>query len=89
LTLSLFGVYVGDQFQLRDEPNQTKKLTDYFVLNSRIAYQWRQWTAHVAFNNLTDRKYSTSGILVGDPFNESFRVPAPGFNMFAGLSFRY
>ncbi len=40
-------------------------------------------------NNLTNRKYSTSGILVGDPFNESFRVPAPGFNVFAGLSFRY
>jgi outer membrane receptor protein involved in Fe transport len=89
LTLSLLGLYVGEQFQQRDEPNQTKKLTDYFVLNSRIAYQWRQWTAHVAFNNLTDRKYSTSGILVGDPFNESFRVPAPGFNVFAGLSFRY
>jgi iron complex outermembrane recepter protein len=89
LTLSLLGLYVGEQFQQRDEPNQTKKLTDYFVLNSRIAYQWRQWTAHVAFNNLTDRKYSTSGILVGDPFNESFRVPAPGFNVLAGLSFRY
>ena len=89
LTLSLLGLYVGEQFQQRDEPNQTKKLTDYFVLNSRIAYQWRQWTAHVAFNNLTDRKYSTSGILVGNPFNESFRVPAPGFNVFAGLSFRY
>lgn len=89
LTLSLLGIYVGEQFQLRDEPNQAKKLADYFVLNSRIAYQWRQWTAHVAFNNLTDRKYSTSGILVGNPFNESFRVPAPGFNVFAGLSFRY
>ena len=89
LTLSLFGLYVGEQFQLRDEPNQAKKLADYFVLNSRIAYQWRQWTAHLALNNLTDRKYSTSGILVGDPFNESFRVPAPGFNVFAGLSFRY
>jgi len=89
LTLSLLGIYVGEQFQQRDEPNQAKKLTDYFVLNGRIAYQWRQWTAHVAFNNLTDRKYSTSGILVGNPFNESFRVPAPGFNVFAGLSFRY
>lgn len=89
LTLSLLGTYVGEQYQLRDEPNQAKQLADYFVLNSRIAYQWRQWTAHVAFNNLTDRKYSTSGILVGNPFNESFRVPAPGFNVFAGLSFRY
>lgn len=88
-TVSLLGSYVSEQYQLRDEPNQAKKVADYFVLNSRIAYQWRQWTTHVTLNNLTNRKYSTSGILVGDPFNESFRVPAPGFNVFAGLSFRY
>jgi len=89
LTFSLFGNYVGEQYQLRDEPNAAKKLADYFVLNSRIAYEWREWLAHVTLNNLTDRKYSTSGILVGAPFNESFRVPAPGINVFAGLSFRY
>ncbi len=89
LTVSLFGQYVGSQFQFRDEPNQAKLLTHYFVLNSRVAYQWRQWTAHVTVNNLTDRKYSTSGILVGGAFNESFRVPAPGVNAFAGLTFKY
>jgi outer membrane receptor protein involved in Fe transport len=85
VTFSLFGNYVGEQFMVRDEPNQAKKLADFFVLNSRIAYQWRQWTSYVNFNNLTNRKYSTSGILVTEPF----RVPAPGFNVFAGLSFRY
>jgi iron complex outermembrane receptor protein len=89
LTFSLFGNYVGEQYQLRDEPNTAKKLADYFVLNSRIAYEWREWMAHVTLNNLTDRRYSSSGILVGAPFNESFRVPAPGINVFAGLSFRY
>jgi outer membrane receptor protein involved in Fe transport len=89
LTLSLLGSYVSGQYHLRDEPNQVKQVADYFVLNSRIAYQWRQWTAHVTLNNLTNQKYSTSGILVGNPFNESFRVPAPGFNAFAGLSFKY
>jgi iron complex outermembrane recepter protein len=85
LTLSLFGNYVGKQFMLGDEPNQSKRIADYFVLNSRVAYQWKQWTGYVNFNNLNNRKYSTSGILVG----ERFRVPAPGFNVFAGLSFRY
>lgn len=85
LTVSLLGNYVGSQFMQRDEPNQAKKVTDYFVLNSRLAYQWKEWTGYVNFNNLTNRKYSTSGILV----NEPFRVPAPTFNVFAGLSFRY
>jgi outer membrane receptor protein involved in Fe transport len=85
LTVSLFGNYVGSQFMQSDEPNQAKKVNDYFALNSRVAYQWKQWTGYVNFNNLTNRKYSTSGILV----NEPFRVPAPTFNVFAGLSFRY
>ena len=85
LTVSLFGNYVGAQFMQSDEPNQAKKIADYFVFNSRIAYQWKQWTGYVNFNNLTNRRYSTSGILV----NEPFRVPAPTFNAFGGLTFRY
>jgi iron complex outermembrane receptor protein len=85
LTVSLLGNYVGSQYMLRDEPNQAKKVADYFVLSSRIAYRWKQWTGYVNFNNMTNRKYSTSGILV----NEPFRVPAPSFNVFAGVSLRY
>jgi iron complex outermembrane recepter protein len=85
LTLSLFGNYVSNQFLLGDEPNQGKKLAQYFVLNSRIAYEQKYWTAQVTFNNMTDRKYSTSGIITNQPFF----VPAPGFNVFAGVTLRY
>ncbi len=85
LTLSLLGTYVSSQFLLRDEPNQGKKLADYFVLNSRMAYEQKFWTAQLLLNNMTDRKYSTSGVIV----NEPFFVPAPGFNVFGGLTFRY
>jgi iron complex outermembrane receptor protein len=85
LTLSLLGTYVSSQFLLGDEPNQAKKLADYFVLNSRIAYEQKYWTAQVTFNNMTDRKYSTSGVVS----NTLFFVPAPSFNVFAGLTFRY
>jgi iron complex outermembrane receptor protein len=85
LTLSLFGNYVGRQFLVRDEPNQAKRLADYFVVNGRVAYQWQSWTVHLDLNNLTDRKYSTFGVLV----NEPFYIPAPRLNLFAGLSFKY
>ncbi len=84
-TLSLLGTYVSSQFLLDDEPNQGKKLAQYFVLNSRVAYEQKRWTAQVVFNNLTNRKYSTSGVLL----NELFFVPAPGFNAFASVTFRY
>ena len=85
LTLSLLGTYVSDQFLLGDEPNQGKKLADYFVLNSRIAYEQKYWSAQLMLNNMTDRKYSTSGIITNQPFF----VPAPGFNVFGGVAFRY
>ena len=85
LTLSLLGNYIDSQFLVNDEPNNFKKLASYFVLNGRVAYQWRNWTLHASVNNLTDRKYSTYGILGAEPN----RVPAPGINALAGLSFQY
>ena len=85
LTLSLFGTYVSNQFLLGDEPNQGKKLADHFVLNSRIAYEQRYWTAQLMLNNMTNQKYSSSGIITNQPFF----VPAPGFNVFGGVTFRY
>jgi iron complex outermembrane receptor protein len=91
-TVSLFGTYVGSQILANDEPNDFKKLSDYFVLNSKISYRWRNFTTHLTLNNLTDRKYSTSGIVAADPVSfvpVRWRVPAPGFNAFAGIEFRY
>jgi len=85
LTLSLFGNYVSRQFMLNDEPNDAKRLADYFILNSKASYQWNQWTIYLTANNLTDRKYSTSGIISTEPF----LVPAPGINVFGGVTFRY
>ena len=86
LTLSLIGNYVGRQFMLNDEPNNAKRLADYFFLNTRIAYTWKNWTAQVAVNNLTDRKYSTFGVLGA---TQPSLVPAPGINAIAGVSYRY
>ncbi|HWP58390.1 MAG TPA: TonB-dependent receptor [Candidatus Acidoferrales bacterium] len=86
LTLSLFGNYVSSQFLIGDEPNRGKKLADYFVLNQRIAYEWKPFLIHVTISNLTDRKYSTAGVLTGAG---PFFVPAPGATFFAGVSLRY
>jgi iron complex outermembrane receptor protein len=85
LTVSLFGNYVSNQFLLGDEPNQGKQLADYFVLNGRIAYEQKFWSAQLVLNNMTNRKYSSSGIITNQPFF----VPAPTLNVFAGLSFKY
>ena len=85
LTLSLLGNYVGRQFLLNDEANRFKKLADYFILGGRASYRWKALTGYVTVNNLTNRKYSTSGVMLSEPF----LVPAPGINLFAGLIYRY
>jgi outer membrane receptor protein involved in Fe transport len=85
LTVSLLGTYVGRQYLLNDEPNEGKKLDDYFVLNTRLAYEWKNFTAYFTVNNLTNQKYATFGIVGA----ERFLVPAPGINVFGGISFRY
>ncbi len=85
LTISLLGNYVGRQFFLNDEPNRFRKLEDYFVLGGRLSYRWKDLTGYLMVNNLTNQKYSTSGIKVAQPF----LVPAPRINLFAGLIYRY
>jgi outer membrane receptor protein involved in Fe transport len=84
-TVSLLGNYVGRQFFLNDEPNRFRKLEDYFVLGGRVSYRWKDLTGYLMVNNLTNQKYSTSGIKVAQPF----LVPAPRINLFAGLIYRY
>ena len=90
LTLGLAGTYVGSQFLLNDEANEFSKLDDYFVVNGRIAYTWRRWTAFLTVSNMTNAEYSTYGILASDSGKPApFLAPAPGATVMAGLRFRF
>ncbi len=88
LTVSLFGNYVGSQYLLGDEPNQLKKLDDYFVLNGKASYNWKNFTAYITGSNLTNNKFETFGIVGGFPA-QPFLVPFPTTTVFAGIKFRY
>jgi iron complex outermembrane receptor protein len=88
LTASLFGLYVGSQFLANDEPNDFKKLDDYFVLNGKVSYSWKNFTAHITGSNLTNNKFETFGIVGGFPA-QPFLVPFPTTTVFAGIKFRY
>lgn len=87
LTVTLAGTFVSSQFLLNDEPNNAPKLDQYFVLNSRIAYTWKQATAFLAINNMTNERYNTFGVL-GAGATEFF-VPAPPTTVFAGVELQF
>ncbi len=90
LTFGLAGTYVGSQFLLNDEANEFSKLDDYFVLNGRIAYTRRWWTAFLTLKNMTGAEYNTYGILASDSGKPApFLAPAPGATVMAGLTFRF
>lgn len=91
-TLSLNALYVSSQFLLGDEANVERKLDPYFVLDARIAFQKGGFTAFVAAQNVLDAEYETFGILAINPSTftpEPFLVPAPEFNIFGGVSYRF
>lgn len=91
-TLSLNALYVGTQFLFGDESNAEAKLSDYLVFNTKITYQRGNLTAFLMGNNIFDNKYETRGILATNPTTfalDRFLVPAPGIEVFAGVSYRF
>lgn len=87
LELSLNGQYVSSQVLLNDEPNQNSfRVQDYFVLNARASYTWKQFTWFIQGNNLTDADYETFGIL---NLGQVFLMPAAGINVLGGVTIRF
>ena len=91
-TFSLNALYVGTQFLFGDESNTEATLSDYVVFNTKITYQRGNLTAFLMGNNIFDNKYETRGILATNPTTfalDRFLVPAPGIEVFAGVSYRF
>ena len=91
-TFSLNALYVGCQFLFGDESNTEVKLSDYLVFNTKITYQRGNLTAFLIGNNIFDKEYETRGILATNPNTfalDRFLVPAPGIEVFVGLSYRF
>jgi iron complex outermembrane receptor protein len=94
LTLSLTGAFVGEQRFRGDEANVADPLKAYVVMNTGIRARWRQLTAFVWIDNLSNNRYETFGTfapnakLPGDPV-QPFTTPAPPISVRAGLSYRF
>jgi outer membrane receptor protein involved in Fe transport len=71
---SVYGKYVTDLYA---ENTPDSKLSDYFLLNMTLDYQYRIFSFTLQFINLLDRRYE---VLVN--------YPAPGFHLLAGIKMR-
>ena len=77
LTLFAAGYYVADQaYYAKRGPVQKAYLSDYFVVDTRIAYAFtQQLSVYAGARNLFDRNYM-----------QSYGFPAPGRVLYLGIS---
>jgi iron complex outermembrane recepter protein len=88
LTLALNGIYVGKRPFDGDFPNNFDDQDDYFLLNAKLRYQWKNYSPFINLNNITNEKYSEYGVLGGFPNEEAF-YPSPKFNFLVGVSAQF
>jgi iron complex outermembrane receptor protein len=76
--------YVGSSYAISDQANQFEKPDDYYTINARLSYAWKNLKAFVGVNNLTDQEYSEFATIGGGPLGLNF-YPAPERNWVGGL----
>jgi outer membrane receptor protein involved in Fe transport len=83
-TLLLNGVYVEKRPFVSDFLNSFDDQKNYVVLNSKLQYQWKAFTAYLDIYNIADKRYSEYGSVSSFPQEKAF-YPSPERSFLAGL----
>ena len=60
-TIGLEGAYYGDSY---NTPLNTVKVSDYFLVNAQVSYQWKNYRITGFVTNLFDQEYASSAFAV-------------------------
>jgi iron complex outermembrane receptor protein len=74
--------YVGSSYAISDQANQFDKLDDYYTINVKLSYAWKQLEGFFGVNNVTDQEYCEYAVIGG---TGRYFHPAPERNWLAGL----
>ncbi|MCG6974537.1 MAG: TonB-dependent receptor [Desulfobacterales bacterium] len=85
-TLTVDGNYVGERPFIGDFSNSFEDQKAYLVVNTKLKYQWKNFTAFLNINNITDEEYSEYGALSTYPIVQPAYYPSPEINFLAGVS---
>ena len=88
-SLNIDGIYVGERPFISDFSNDFEDQEDYLVVNTKLKYQWKNITAFLNINNITDEEYSEYGGISTFPITEPGFFPSPKINFLAGISAEY
>lgn len=87
-SVAINGKYVGERVFISDWTNGFDNQKDYFVLNAKAKYEWKNATAFLNINNLFNAEYEEYGVLGGYPIERAY-YPSPETNFMVGLSLKY
>jgi len=86
-SLNVNGFWVSERPFVSDFANAFDDQDDYFILNTKLKYRWKNLTAFLNINNLTNEEYSEYGVLstFSPEWEEAF-YPSPKINFLLGVS---
>jgi iron complex outermembrane receptor protein len=88
-SLNVDAVYVGERPLISDFSNAFEDQEDYLIVNTKLKYQWKEITAFLNINNITDEEYSEYGGISTFPITEPGFFPSPKINFLAGVTIDY
>lgn len=86
--LSLSGRYVGKRYAINDTLNATAALKPYWVMDTKLSYQQKNFEAFLALNNIFNEEYFSYAIKSPSSATKDY-FPAPEFNIAAGVSLKF
>ena len=82
------GVFAADQDRV-DTDLKEAPTPGYGVMNLRAGGQWKRVRLTIALDNVFNRLYVQHNSFQRDPYRTGVRVPEPGRNLYASLSYRF
>ena len=79
--------YIGNSYLISDQANAHAQLSGYALIGAVIHYRWQGVQMFARADNLTNRKYSTYGV-VSSSGTDSY-YPAAGIAVSAGADYRF
>ena len=85
LSLTVNGVYVGSRPFISDFNNAFGIQEEYFLVNTRFDYRWKNVKAFLGVNNIMNKEYAEYGAIGGFPTEKGY-YPSPDRNFIFGLT---
>lgn len=87
-SLSLDANYIGERYAINDTNNETPRVDDYFVFDSKFSYRNDFLEIYLVINNILNEKYSAY-VIKSTSSNTKDYFPSPERNYLVGCSLKF